>query len=513
MRDLKRILKLRFENHSQREIARILGVSRNTVRDIFDAQDAAGAYWNVVCDLTESQIEELLFPKNGIDVTFEQPDYAYVHKELLRVGVTLKILWNEYSSRCMSSHKPYLKYSAFCNNYAKYVKKNKLTMHIKHKPGDKMMVDWDGKTMLVHDRSLGQDVKAYLFVAVLPFSMFCYVEACPSMDTRNWINCHVHAFEYFGGVPRILVPDNLKTGVIQNRKYEDPVLNKSYQEMGDHYNLTIIPARVRHPKDKGAAEGSVLSIATTIIGLLRNRKFFSFESLNKAIDQELDKLNSEPFQKREGSRKSVYLNEEKDFMNPLPEKPFELSEWKMATVQMNYHIQVNKMNYSVPYEYVGKRVEVKCTKDKITVFYKKNQICEHKRLYGRRNQYSTNEAHMPKNHQLYEWNKERFMNWASAIGPGTVAVLKSLFDRYKIEEQAYKSCLSILKLSDKYSQARLENACQLALERLTNPTYRNIRLILESGQDESKHEENSNQNEDTTYAFMRGAKYYGGNER
>ena len=510
MRDLKRILKLRFENHSQREIARILSVSRNTVRDVFDAQDAAGVYWNVACDLSESQIEEILFPKNGIDVSYEEPDYAYVHKELLKVGVTLKMLWNEYSSRCMSIHKPYLKYSAFCSNYAKYVKKNKLTMHIKHKPADKMMVDWDGKTMTVHDRALGQDVKAYLFVAVLPFSMFSYVEACPSMDSKNWINCHVHALEYFSGVPRILVPDNLKTGVIQNKKYDDPILNKSYQEMGDYYNLTIIPARVEHPKDKGAAEGSVFSIATTIIGLLRNRKFFSFEALNKAIYIELNKLNNEPFQKREGSRKSVFMDEEKDFMNPLPDSPFELSEWKMATVQMNYHIQVDKMNYSVPYEYVGKRVEVKCTKDTITVFYKKNQICEHKRLYGHRNQYSTNEAHMPKNHQLYEWNKDRFMNWASTIGPGTVAVLNSLFNRYKIEEQAYKGCLSILKLSDKYSQARLENACQLSLSRLTNPTYKNIRLILESGQDEIKHDENNTQDEDITYAFTRGEEYYGG---
>ena len=513
MRDLKRILKLRFENHSQREIARILSVSRNTVRDVFEAQDLAGVYWNVVCDLSESQIEELLFLKNGIDVSYEEPDYSYVHKELLKVGVNLKMLWNEYSSRCMSVHKPYLKYSAFCSNYAKYVKKNRLTMHIKHKPADKMMVDWDSKTMTVHDRALGQDVKAYLFVAVLPFSMFSYVEACPSMDSKNWINCHVHAFEYFGGVPRILVPDNLKTGVIQNRKYEDPILNKSYQEMGDYYNLTIIPARVEHPKDKGAAEGSVFSIATTIVGLLRNRKFFSFESLNKAIYIELNKLNNAPFQKREGSRKSVYKDEEKDFMNPLPEKAFELSEWKMATVQMNYHIQVDKMNYSVPYEYVGKRVEVKCTKDTITVFYKKNQICEHKRLYGHRNQYSTNEAHMPKNHQLYEWNKERFMNWASTVGPSTVEVLNSLFDRYKIEEQAYKGCLSILKLSDKYSQVRLENACQLALERLTNPTYKNIRLILESGQDEVKHDENNTQEEDTTYAFTRGKEYYGGTKQ
>lgn len=511
MRDLKRILELRFENHSQREIARMLKVSRNTVRDVFDAADAAGVYWNTAYNLSESQINELLFPSNGIDVSYEQPDYAYVHKELLKVGVSLKMLWKEYVDQCKSTHKVYLKYSAFCNNYSSYVKKNKLTMHITHKPGDRIMVDWDGKTMKVHDRSLNQDVTAYMFVAVLPFSMYCYVEACPRMDSKNWINCHIHAFEYFGGVSRILVPDNLKTGVTEHKKYEDPVLNKSYQEMADYYGMAVIPARVKKPRDKSAAEGSVFSVSTTIIGKLRNRTFFTFESLNKAIYIELNKLNNDEFQKREGSRKSVYMDEEKDFMNPLPEHPFELSEWKMATVQMNYHIQVEKMNYSTPYEYVGKRVEVKLTKDTVTVYYKKNQICQHKRLYGHRNQYSTNEAHMPKNHQLFQWNKERFMNWAATIGPSTVELINLMFSRYKVEEQAYKGCLSILKLSDKYSQARLENACKLALSRLSNPTYKNIKLILESGQDEAKQEpENTINKEDTTYAFTRGTEYYGG---
>ncbi len=512
MRDLKRILELRFKNYSQRDIARMLKISRNTIRDVFNASDASGVFWDKAYNLSESQLEELLFPKNGLDVSYAQPDYDYVHKELLRVGVSLKMLWKEYVDSCSESHKAYLKYSAFCNNYSSYVKKNKLTMHIKQKPGDKIMVDWDGKTLKVHDRSLNQEVTAYLFVAVLPFSMYCYVEACPSMDSKNWINAHIHAFEYFGGVTRILVPDNLKTGVIQHKKYEDPVLNKSYQEMADHYGMAILPARVRSPKDKASAEGSVYSIATTIIGLLRNRTFFTFEALNKAILIELNKLNEEPFQKRDGSRKSVYLDEEKDFMNPLPEFPFELSEWKMATVQMNYHIQIDKMNYSVPYEYVGKCVEVKLSKDWITVFYKKNQICEHKRLYGRRNQYSTNEAHMPKNHQLFMWNKERFIQWATTIGPSTLEIINRIFARYKVEEQGYKSCLSILKLGDKYSQARLENACKLALSRLSNPTYKNIKLILESGQDEVNHEQQDNKNEDMTYAFTRGADYYGGKQ-
>lgn len=513
MRDLKRILELRFKRYSQREIARMLKLSRNTIRDVFNAADAIGLYWDKANQLSEGQIQELLFPKGEIDLNYQLPDYDYVHKELMKHGVNLKMLWKEYVAQCRNGHKLYYQYSAFCGNYSNYVKKNKLIMHIQHKPGDKMMVDWDGKTMKVHDRALGKDVTAYLFVATLPFSMYCYVEACPCMDSRHWINCHIHALEYFGAVPRILVPDNLKTGIIEHKKYEDPVLNKSYLEFADHYGIALIPARVRTPKDKAAVEGSVNTIATMIIGLLRNRLFFTFESLNDAIRKELDILNEEPFQKREGSRKSVYMDEELDFMEPLPDIPFELSEWKRAKVQLNYHIQVDKMNYSVPYEYVGKYVEVKSTKDKVSVYYQKNQVCEHKRLYGRRNQYSTNEAHMPKNHQLYQWNKDRFMNWAATMGPSTVEVLRRLFDRYKVEEQAYKSCLSILKLSDKYSQARLEKACQLALEHFTNPAYKNISLILKTGQDEVDRETKSQDEEDMTYAFTRGTDYYGGNKR
>ncbi|WP_415980264.1 IS21 family transposase [Faecalicoccus pleomorphus] len=513
MRDIKKMLELRARKHSQRFIARSLHVSRNTVKSVFEIADIKGLYWSQAQNMEEDQIQEYLFGSNDLDLVYQMPDFEYIHKELLKEDVTLKNLWDEYVDQCRSSSKPAYQLSNFYRLYAEYVKKNNLTMHIHRKPGHQMMVDWDGKTAEITDRYTGEIIKAYLFVAVLPFSMYAYIQACPSMDSNQWIDCHINAFHYFGGTARLLVPDNLKTGVVSHKKYEDPVLNRSYQEMADHYDIAVLPARVRKPKDKGAVEGTVRNITTAILGHLRKRKFFSFEELNKAILIELEKFNKNPFQKREGSRKSVFEEEEKAFLRPLPEHDFELSQWKKATVQMNYHVAVDKMNYSVPYEYVGKKVEVKITKSKIDIYYKGTLICTHKRMYGRKNQYSTVIEHMPKDHQMYTWNGDRFKRWANNIGPSTYQMIESLLSQYKVEEQSYKGCLSLLKLSEKYSEARLENACKLALSNITKPSYKNIRLILQSGQDLKEEEKQKNREEDYKYAYVRGKEYYGKNNQ
>lgn len=509
MRDVKSILEMRAQNHSQRQIAISLKVSRDTVKKVFDAADSKQVCWSLIQNLNELDVQKLLFDKGeNVNLTIKQPDFNYVHKELLKPGTTIKLLWEEYVLSCKSTKKPYYQYSYFTEKYGEYVKKNKLTMHITHKPGDKLMVDWFGTTMSIYDRYTGEIMSAYLFEATLPFSMYCYVQACPDMNIANWIDCHIHAYEYFGGVTRLLIPDNLKTGVISHKKYEDPILNKSYQEMAEHYNTTIMPARVKKPKDKAAVEGAVGDCTVAIIGRLRNRKFFSFDDLNQAILEELEKFNTKLFQKKEGSRKSIYEDEESVFMQPLPMEKFQLSAWKKAKVQLNYHIAVEKMNYSVPYEYVGKYVDVRLTKNHVTVYYQTNQICMHNRLYGRINQYSTNESHMPENHQKYNWNKERFQQWAISIGDNTSTVINKIFDKYKVEEQAYKSCLSLLKLSDKYGKTRLENACELALTHITQPSYKNIKMILDSNQD--KKENKDEEHEDfLEHAFLRGKDYYG----
>jgi len=380
-------------------------------------------------------------------------------------------------------------------------------MHINHKPGDRLQVDWDGKKLYVNDRYTGEVNEANIFVATLPFSMKSYVRACPNMKIDEWIRCHIEAFRYFEGVTRLLVPDNLKTGIISNRKYEDPITNKAYQEMADYYDTVILPTRVRKPKDKAAVEGSVKDVTNFIFGRIRNRTFYSFDELNKVIFRLTEEFNNAPFQKREGSRNEVYENEEKPFMKPLPLNPFELSIYRKNKVNIDYHISVDRMNYSVPYEYVGKYVDVKLTESRLDIFYKGTLIASHKRLKGRRNQYSTLEDHMPENHRLYKWNGERFRKWAISIGESTSRIIDQLLNSYKAEEQAYRGCLSILKLADKYGETRLEKACKLALSHLSKPGYKNIKMILEAGQD--SRDDVKDKSDDDSFAFIRGGKYYG----
>lgn len=509
----KSILQMLRDGYSQRHIAGSLHVSRNTVAKVAKAASEHQLSKEVLESMNEAEIRHTLFSEEALIPTLVTPDFPYIHKELLKNGVTLKLLWQEYVDTCRNTGRPPYGYSQYCKLYQDYVTQNKLTMHIQHKPGDKLMVDWAGTTLPLYDKTTGDSRKVYLFVATLPFSMYCYAQACSTMKEEDWINAHIAMYEFFGGVTRILTPDNLKVGILSNRKYEDPVINRSYQELANHYHTALLPARVLAPRDKAAVEGSVGNLTSHIIARLRNRKFFDLHTMNAAIRKELNQFNDAPFQKKDGSRHSVFLEEEAPFLQPLPKYPYEFAQWKSATVQLNYHIAIDFQNYSVPYEYVRKKVDVRYTKSSIEVYYKGNRICSHKRLSGRRGQYSTVAEHMPVNHQLYsEWDKARFLKWAAEIGEATHQVIQGIFDSYRIEEQAYKSCLSLLKLADKYTTERLEHACQAALERIPSPRYKNIRLILESGND--KVADLSNQSAmtsyDESYALVRGASYYGG---
>lgn len=509
----KQILHMLLDGYSQRRIASTLCVSRNTVAKVARAASDHQLSKDALESMEEMEIHNTLFPEEALLPTLVTPDFPYIHKELLKSGVTLKLLWQEYVDTCRDAGKPPYGYSQYCKLYQDYVSKNKLTMHIQHKPGDKLMVDWAGTALPLYDKISGNSSKVYLFVATLPFSMYCYAQACRTMKEEDWINAHIAMYEFFGGVTRILTPDNLKVGILSNRKYEDPVVNRSYQELADHYHTALLPARVLAPRDKAAVEGSVGNLTSHIIARLRNRKFFDIHTMNAAVRKELDRFNEAPFQKKDGSRHSVFLEEELPFLQPLPRYPYEFAQWKSATVQLNYHIAIDFQNYSVPYEYVRKKVDVRYTKSSIEVYYKGNRICSHKRLYGHRGQYSTIPEHMPINHQLYsEWDKARFLKWASGIGESTHQVIQGIFDSYRIEEQAYKGCLSLLKLADKYTPERLEHACKAALERIPSPRYKNIRLILESGNDKAAGPSNQSSEaiHDESYALVRGASYYRG---
>ena len=252
MRDVKNILEMRSQNFSQRKIAEALKVSRDTVRKVSKATNENNICWSMIQNQNEMEVQKLLFGKDAkLNLIIKQPDYQYIQNELLRPWTNIRLLWEEYAKDCRNSNFPLYQYSYYCEKYRDYVKKNNLTMHITNKPGDKLMVDLNETTMCVFDCYTGESIKAYLFEATLPFSMLCYVQTCPTMKIADWIDCHINAYNYFEGVTRLLVPDNLKTGVISNKKYEDPVLNKSYQEMTDHYDTTIIPKRARKPKAEG----------------------------------------------------------------------------------------------------------------------------------------------------------------------------------------------------------------------------------------------------------------------
>jgi transposase len=350
-----------------------------------------------------------------------------------------------------------------------------------------------------------------VFVTVLPCSGYAYAEGFLNRNLESWITAHVNAYQFFGGATRLLIPDNLKTGV-QRADWYSPVINKTYHEMAEHYGTVVIPTGVRKPKEKASVERAVGMLSTWVTAALRNRQFFSLHELNEAMRRKLADFNRKPFQKKPGNRESAF-NEELPFLTPLPCKPFELSSWKIAVVQLNYHIAADKMNYSVPYEYIKHKVDVRLTTNMVEVFYNGNRIASHKRLYGHSGQYSTTLEHMPEKHRQYtQWNAERFIRWASDIGPFTQQAVKAIIASRKVEQQSYKTCIALLKLADSYSTDRLERACEKALCYHSCPSFKSIKTILKTGSDKRAMRAGDERLEKDArqHAFTRGNAYYGG---
>src|SRR5699024_8800051 len=356
-------------------------------------------------------------------------------------------------------------------------------------------------------------IPEYIFIAILPYSQFSYVEAFLSMKSAHWLMAHINAWEYVGGVPETLVQDNLKTGVMKALRAE-PVLNEAYRELADYYRTVIVPSRVRKPKDKASVEGTVGYISRQIIAPLRNYHCFHIEDLNQKIFEKLKEINTNDFQKRPGSRTKVYEEEEKSYLQQLPHTRYKLTEWKSAKVQLNYHIQVERMYYSVPYDYVREHVDVRLTTDLIEVYFKEARIASHKRLKGEIGQLSTNTDHMPDNHRLYlEHNPENNRKWAETIGLSMIKFVDSL-----LEENPEKKALSILStlrnLSTKHTKEELEKATHRLLEISTNPTISVLKGVLNREKKrQRKPATNHYKNNTDKHGFSRGAAYFGVNEK
>jgi len=511
MTNYREILRLFSQGISQRSIAASCGCSRSTVQRTLSRAQEHSLSWPLAPEMTDERLSRVFSPpttaQSGIQ---KEPDYENIHREMGKRGVTLTLLWNEYCAACREAGEIPFMYTAFCDRYRRYAVRHKATMHLSHKPGESMEVDWAGQTMEVTDNITGRAIPIYVFVAVLPCSGYTYVEAFFSRNQENWIAAHVNAYQHFGGVTRILVPDNLKTGVDRVDWYT-PVINRSYHEMAEHYGTAVIPTRVRKPKDKPTVEGAVGVVSTWIIAALRKWKFFSLHELNEAIREKLTEFNEKPFQKKPGSRLSIFLAEEQPLLQSLPDRPFELAEWKVCTVAYNYHITVGKMFYSVPHEYIKREVNVRLTRGTIEVFHGGTRIASHARRHGHPGQYATLPEHMPEDHVKYtQWNAERFLSWAKAVGENTVAVTKAILTSRKIEQQAYRTCMALLKLAEKYSPPRLEGACKRALSYSPSPGFKSVQTILATEQDMLTTVEEPMSAASDNFGFTRGSAYYGG---
>ena len=512
MVDYREILRLNSLGYTKTDIASSVHSSRNTIQEVLSIAEALKIEWPLDDDVTNYTLESILYPdRHKKDETRLLPDYPRIHAELAQKGVTLSLLWTEYCLEAKNAGKvPYMS-TQFNDNYRKWARVSKATMRIQHKPGDRMEVDWAGSTVSIYDEVTGEVTPAYLFVAVLPCSCYVYAEICINMKSDIFINCHVHAYEYFGGSTRLLVPDNLKTGITRNTRYET-LIPRAYSEMADYYNTAIVPARVKHPNDKSNVEGSVKFATTWILAALRNYHFFSIEEAKQAVSEKLEELNTRPFKKRAGNRRIAFENEEKEFMQQLPIRPYEPAVWSTAKVQNDYLIFDGLNKYSVPFDLIGEHVDIRCTGTTVEVFFHGNRVASHVRRTTAQKEPICIREHMPPEHQKYlTYNPDEFKRWADCIGASTLSVVEYFLYSGREPEQGYKYCVSLMKMADRYGQGRIEKACERLLAFTSQPSLRSIATILKNGQDRLPIDKSINDHTDSTKrssGITRGASAY-----
>jgi transposase len=480
MRKTKEILRLHWGlGLGKRQISRACNVSPSTVVDYIRRAEKAGLSWPLPDDIDDTTIEALLFPPEPLIHTPHRcmPPMEDINRELRKKGVTLQLLWMEYKEK----HPEGYQHSQFCELYRRWAKTLDLSLRQEYRAGEKMFIDFAGKGIPIVEPATGEITEAEVFVAVLGASNYTYAEAVASQDLPSWISAHVRAFEYFGGVTEILIPDNLRSGVTKACRYE-PDLNPTYREMAEFYGTVVIPARARKPRDKAKVESGVLLVTRWITAALRNHTFFSLAEVNERIRELLERLNTRRFKKLNTSRKELFETIEKSSLKPLPFTRYEYAEWKKATVNIDYHIEVDGHFYSVPYQLVGKHVEVRLTSTTLEVLYHSKRIVTHQRSYQKGKFTALNE-HRPKSHQRYlEWTPSRIISWAEKTGPCTARLVETIMSAKQHPEQGFRSCMGILSLGKKYSAERLEAASKRALA-IKACSYKSVKSILQNNLD------------------------------
>ncbi|WP_182357227.1 IS21 family transposase [Tomitella gaofuii] len=513
----KLALQLRAEGLSGRAIASSQGMSRKSVKDVFEAADAAGIGWDEVAELADEQVYSRLFPGRGEhESVFAQPDWERVHRELARVGVTLKLLHGEYLDATAAAGAPAMGYDRFCRTYQRHVLVTGAASRVGHKAAQSVEVDWSGPTMELADPITGARRTVYLFVGCLPFSRYAFCFPALDMRQETWLLAHVAMFEALGGsVPRI-VPDNLKTGVLKHPREGEIVLNDAYREMAAHYSAAVLPGRVRKPKDKASVENTVGHVATWVIAGLRDRQFTSLPELAAAVSERMDAYNAEPFQKRPGSRASVFVAEEKPLLTALPAVAYEVSQWFYGRrVARNGHVAFARNFYSAPFAHIGAVVDLRITARTLEIYQGHQRLTSHLLLpESAANEYRTNDADLPAGGRFQAWDSERVRAWAQRIGPAAVIVTARIFESVPIVEQGLDPALAVLRLSRRYSADRVEAACALALTgRIRSPRYAHLQPILATGQDKTATLRPPREEPAEDGGFVRGADYYAGGAR
>ena len=500
MRKITEVLRLKFDcGATNREIANACSMGVATVHEYLARAQRADIVWPLPPDLTEKEIERRLFPRDPAlsERSRPTPEWTRVRTELRRKGVTLRLLWEEYRA----DHPNGYGYSRFQELFRGWEAIAFPGMPQIHLPGDKLFVDYAGQTMDVTDRTTGEVRQAQIFVATLGASSYTYAEATWTQTIPDWIASHAHALEFLGGVPRAIVPDNLKSGV-KSANYYEPDINPTYYRLALHYGVAILPTRVRKPKDKAKVENGVLQVERRILAPLRNRSFFSLAELNAAIRELLTALNERPTQSLPDTRKALFDAIDKPALRPLPDQPFECEEWRVARVNLDYHIDIDRHYYSVPHALLGKSLDVRLTRNTVEALYKNERVASHPRS-SIKFAHSTLNEHMPAAHQYQKsLSHQRLITWAARIGPAAAQMAEKIIASRPHPEQGFRACQGILRLADKHGSESVEAACAQALEMGLCGYRRVAALVPESAQPDTK------ATKPLHHANIRGADYF-----
>jgi transposase len=482
MRKIKEILRLHFEQKlGQRQIARIVGASQSTVHEYLARMKTAGLQWPLGEDWDEARLERTLFPPGQAPSKIParpQPDFNRIREEKQQHReLTVELLWEEYREQ----HPDGYCYSRFCKLYRRWKKKQDVVMRQEHRPGEKLFLDWAGATIPIYQPD-GAVHKMPLFVSAMGASSYTYAEAVSDQQMANWLKVQIHALEFYGGSPQLLIPDNTKTGVTRACIYE-PDLNPTYQEFASHYRVAVMPTRPRKPRDKAKVESAVQVVQRWIVMRLRHRKFLSLGAANEAIRELLVYLNNRPFRKRrDETRASLFAKLDRPALQPLPAERYDLSHWLQARVNIDYHVAFDGNWYSVPYTLTGEAVEVRSTPATVEIFHKGKRVTSHLRS-RERNKAVTQHEHRPRSHQAHlEWPPSRLIGWAGKVGPHTAQLVERILSDKPHPEMGYRACLGIIRLAAKYSPVRVENAAGYAV--MTGAvSYKSVKSILRNGLD------------------------------